>query len=133
MPAFRFAFLFKGNSFAHMIDADIMEVFADSSRVLLSCRRGVLKFKLGLTGVFSARYAELNQDTDMDFTAKWTKSGGEGFPCRSDSGVGSLFGLSPQAAALAVMILLGLVIAGACFTGIPCRCASGRRPGTLSA
>ena len=56
-----------------------MEVFADSSRVLVVVAASrVPKFKLGLTGVFSARYAELNQETDMDFTAKWTKSEGEG-------------------------------------------------------
>jgi hypothetical protein len=58
----------------------------------------------------------LSQATPMDHTAKWMKSG-EGIPPEQGSGAGNLLGLSPHAAALAVMILLGLVLAGAYFTG----------------
>jgi hypothetical protein len=54
----------------------------------------------------------------MDHTAKWMKTGGEGIPPSQGTGTGNLLGLSPQAAALAVMILLGLVLAGY-FTGFP--------------
>ncbi|MGA7244999.1 MAG: CapA family protein [Terracidiphilus sp.] len=53
----------------------------------------------------------------MDFTAKWTKSDSGGIPPPSRTATGSLFWLTPQAVAVAVMILLGLVIAGAYFTG----------------
>ena len=55
----------------------------------------------------------------MDHTAKWMKTGGEGIPPGQGTGTGNLLALSPQAAALAVMILLGLVLAGAYFTGFP--------------
>ena len=55
----------------------------------------------------------------MDYTAKWMKTGGEGIPPAQGTGSGNLLGLSPQAAALAVLILLGLVLAGAYFTGFP--------------
>lgn len=49
----------------------------------------------------------------MNRTAKWMKSGGEGFPPVPESKATEWLGLSPQAAALAVIILLGLVITGA--------------------
>ena len=55
----------------------------------------------------------------MDQTTKWLKTGGEGFPPSSDSEPGNWLGLSPQAAALAVMTLLGLVAAAAYFAGVP--------------
>jgi len=55
----------------------------------------------------------------MDHTAKWMKTGGEGIPPVRETERASWLGLSPQAAALAVMILLGLVVAAAYFAGIP--------------
>jgi hypothetical protein len=54
----------------------------------------------------------------MDQTAKWLKSGGEGFPPSSDSEPGNWLGMSPQAAALAVMTLLGLVATAVYFAGL---------------
>lgn len=64
----------------------------------------------------------------MDHTAKWMKSDGEGIPPGQGAGAGNLLGLSPQAAALAVMILLGLVLAGAYFTGFPANMRQGGAP-----
>jgi poly-gamma-glutamate capsule biosynthesis protein CapA/YwtB (metallophosphatase superfamily) len=55
----------------------------------------------------------------MDNAAKWMKSDGEGIPPTQGAGPGNLLGLSPQAASLAVMILLGVVLAAAYFTGFP--------------
>ncbi len=55
----------------------------------------------------------------MDQTTRWMKSGGEGFPPSSDSEPGNWLGLSPQPAALAVIILLGLVATAAYFAGVP--------------
>jgi len=55
----------------------------------------------------------------MDHAAKWMKSHGEGIPPGQGTGAGNLLGLSPQAAALTVMILLGLSLGGAYFTGFP--------------
>ena len=46
-------------------------------------------------------------------------TGGEGIPPVRETERASWLGLSPQAAALAVMILLGLVVAAAYFAGIP--------------
>ena len=54
----------------------------------------------------------------MDQTAKWMNSG-EGIPPGQETGSGNLLGLSPRAAALTVVMLLGLVLAGACFLGSP--------------
>jgi poly-gamma-glutamate capsule biosynthesis protein CapA/YwtB (metallophosphatase superfamily) len=54
----------------------------------------------------------------MDHTAKWMKSGGEGIPPVPESKATSWLGLSPQAAALAVIIILGLVVAGAYVSGV---------------
>ncbi|WP_348260646.1 CapA family protein [Telmatobacter sp. DSM 110680] len=55
----------------------------------------------------------------MDHTTRWLKSGGEGFPPSSDSEPGNWLGLSPQAAALAVIILLGLAATATYFVGLP--------------
>jgi len=49
----------------------------------------------------------------MERSAKWMKSGGEGIPPIPESKATAWLGLSPQAAALAVIILLGLVVTGA--------------------
>ena len=54
----------------------------------------------------------------MDHTAKWMKSGGEGIPPVPESRGTAWLGLSPQAAALAVMIILGVVVAGAYVSGV---------------
>ena len=53
----------------------------------------------------------------MDHTAKWMRTDGEGIPPVDDTERGIALGLSPRAAALAVIILLGLVTAGVYFTG----------------
>ena len=59
----------------------------------------------------------------MDYTAKWMKTGGEGIPPAQGTGSGNVLGLSPQAAALAVLILLGLVLAaGPILPGSPAHC-----------
>ena len=49
----------------------------------------------------------------MERSAKWMKSGREGPPPVPESKATAWLGLSPQAAALAVIILLGLVVTGA--------------------
>jgi poly-gamma-glutamate capsule biosynthesis protein CapA/YwtB (metallophosphatase superfamily) len=49
----------------------------------------------------------------MENNAKWMKPGGEGIPPVPESKATPWLGLSPQAAALAVLILLGLVVTGA--------------------
>jgi len=49
----------------------------------------------------------------MERSAKWMKSGREGPPPVTESKATAWLGLSPQAAALAVIILLGLVVTGA--------------------
>jgi hypothetical protein len=49
----------------------------------------------------------------MEHSAKWMRSGGEGIPPVPESKATAWLGLSPQAAALAVIILLGLVLTGA--------------------
>ena len=49
----------------------------------------------------------------MDRSAKWMKPGGEGIPPVPEGKATAWLGLSPQAGALAVIILLGLVITGA--------------------
>lgn len=54
----------------------------------------------------------------MDHTAKWMKSDGEGTPLVPESRNTAWLGLSPQAAALAVLILLGLVVTGAYFSAL---------------
>jgi poly-gamma-glutamate capsule biosynthesis protein CapA/YwtB (metallophosphatase superfamily) len=53
----------------------------------------------------------------MDHTAKWMKSSGEGIPPIPENRSTAWLGLSPQAAALAVMIILGLVVTGAYVSG----------------
>ena len=53
----------------------------------------------------------------MDHTAKWMKPRSEGIPPVPESKATAWLGLSPQAAALAVLILLGLVISGAYLNG----------------
>jgi hypothetical protein len=57
----------------------------------------------------------------MDQTAKWMKTGGEGIPPAEGAESGNFLGLSPRAAALAVMILLGIVVGAAYFAGYPMR------------
>jgi hypothetical protein len=57
----------------------------------------------------------------MDQTAKWMKTGGEGIPPAEGAESGNFLGLSPRAAALAVMILLGIVVGAAYFAGYPTR------------
>ncbi|HXS77455.1 MAG TPA: CapA family protein [Terracidiphilus sp.] len=52
----------------------------------------------------------------MDHIAKWSRSHGEGSPLVPENRATAWLGLSPQAAALAVIILLGLVITGAYFS-----------------
>src|ERR1700754_2243723 len=85
---------------------------------------------MGLTGVFSAGYAGGGSgNSPMDHTAKWMKSG-EGIPPGQETGAGNLLGLSPQPAALAVMTLLGLVLAGAYFTGFPANLRQAGAPAT---
>ena len=74
----------------------------------------------------------MDQTISMDHTAKWMKSG-EGIPPEHGSGAGNLLGLSPQVAALAVIILLGLVLAGAYFTGSPANLYRACCSSTLSA
>lgn len=54
----------------------------------------------------------------MDHTAKWMESGGEGLP-PARSTEGNWLGISPQTAALAVLILLAIVAGTAYFTGFP--------------
>jgi len=54
----------------------------------------------------------------MDHTAKWMNSGGEGIPPVPERRGTAWLGLSPQAAALAVMIILGVVVAGAYVSGV---------------
>jgi poly-gamma-glutamate synthesis protein (capsule biosynthesis protein) len=49
----------------------------------------------------------------MERSTKWMKSGGEGIPPVPESKATAWLGLSPQAAALAVLILLGLVVTAA--------------------
>jgi len=54
----------------------------------------------------------------MDHTAKWMKTAGEGIPPASEEHKATAWlGLSPQAGALAVVILLGLVVVGGYFSG----------------
>ena len=53
----------------------------------------------------------------MDQTAKWMKTGGEGIPPGEGAENGNFLGLSPRAASLAVMILLGVMVAASYFTG----------------
>ena len=77
----------------------------------------VLKFEMGLTGVFSAGYAGKSQTTPMDQTARWMKTGGEGIPPGREAENGHFLGLSPRAAALAVMVLLAVVMAASYFSG----------------
>ena len=77
----------------------------------------VLKFELVLSGVFSEGYAEGSQTTPMDHTARWMKTGGEGIPPGDEAESGNFLGLSPRAAALAVMALLGVVMAASYFSG----------------
>jgi hypothetical protein len=55
----------------------------------------------------------------MDQTAKWMKTDGEGIPPVEDAERGIALGLSPRAAALAVIILLVLVSTGVYLTGFP--------------
>ena len=53
LPAFQFAFLFKVNSFAHMIDADLpASAHAFNWGRFLWLMTWVLKFHLGITGSF---------------------------------------------------------------------------------
>jgi poly-gamma-glutamate capsule biosynthesis protein CapA/YwtB (metallophosphatase superfamily) len=66
----------------------------------------------------------------MDRTAKWMSTGGEGLPPGPEENRATAWlGLSPQAGALAVIILLGLVIAGGYFVGFP---GHVRRAGALA-
>jgi hypothetical protein len=58
-----------------------------------------------------------SQTTPMDQTARWMKTGGEGIPPGQEAENGNLLGLSPRAASLAVMILLGAAVAASYFTG----------------
>ena len=53
----------------------------------------------------------------MDQTARWMKTGGEGIPPAEGAENGNFLGLSPRAAALAVMVLLGVVMAASYFSG----------------
>jgi len=53
----------------------------------------------------------------MDQTARWMKTGGEGIPPAEGAENGNFLGLSPRAAALAVMILLGVVTAASYLSG----------------
>ncbi|MGA8088243.1 MAG: CapA family protein [Terracidiphilus sp.] len=53
----------------------------------------------------------------MDQTARWMKTGGEGIPSGEGAENGNFLGLSPRAAALAVLILLGMVMAASYFSG----------------
>src|SRR5579859_4920668 len=57
----------------------------------------------------------------MDQTARWMKTGGEGIPPAEGAETGNFLGLSPRAAALAVMILLGVVTAASYFSGFATR------------
>src|SRR5579859_2888923 len=54
----------------------------------------------------------------MDHSAKWMKAGDEGMRPIPEGKATAWLGLSPQAAALAVLILLGLVMSGAYFSAI---------------
>lgn len=54
----------------------------------------------------------------MDHSAKWMKAGDEGMPPVPEGKATAWLGLSPQAAALTVLILLGLVASGAYFSAI---------------
>ena len=58
-------------------------------------------------------------NSPMDRTAKWMKAGNEGIPPVPEGKATAWLGLSPQAGALAVMILLGLVVTGAYLAGFP--------------
>lgn len=55
----------------------------------------------------------------MDYTAKWLKSGDEGIPPATGSESGNWLGISPQAASVAVLILLAAVMGASYFKGIP--------------
>jgi poly-gamma-glutamate synthesis protein (capsule biosynthesis protein) len=54
----------------------------------------------------------------MDHSAKWMKAGDEGMRPVPEGKATAWLGLSPQAAALAVLILLGLVMSGAYFSAL---------------
>ena len=68
----------------------------------------------------------------MDQTARWMKTGGEGIPPAEGAENGNFLGLSPRAAALAVMVLLGVVMAGVVFQRICDETASRSCGGALS-
>ena len=55
----------------------------------------------------------------MDHTAKWMESGGKEAPPRSAAEPANWLGLSPQTAALTVLILLAIVVGTAYLTGFP--------------
>jgi len=79
---------------------------------------GVLKLFFNLNDPFCRAYPEGGQwpnpePPPMDRSAKWLKPSREGIPPVPESKATAWLGLSPQAAALAVIILLGLVMTGA--------------------
>lgn len=64
----------------------------------------------------------------MDHTAKWTQSGGEGIPPSQGAEKGNWLGISPQTAALAVLLLLAAVMGTSYFTGFPAKLRSAAAP-----
>ena len=108
----RLAFLFKVNSFAHMIDAEssrIVRLSLPPYRVALPLR--VLKFLRPLTVVFCWAYAGLElRVSPMDHTTRWMQARGEGLPPAQPAERGNWLGMSPRTAALMVLILLGTAV-----------------------